>query len=870
MSCTDPASNSVTLASVEPASHKMVEARSLTDRDEQDLASLGEDRNDEMEVDPEVQSPTVEDLRTPIKHALREVFDKSFEFDGDYAIFQSYYQASNPDLTIDGFGMVAMPTTNGSYVQKTSSSPIFVGIHGSVTRCFGTYVRASAFPKTPNCHDASFKKSSYVKQDHGFVPSDDAQTVDGLFATLVIMLPSEFTGGQVHASYGGRGKTFDPSSNSLFATTALSWFPTVLSYNLAYASSSVRRLPSLDGTAQDLERVLRTWKHADKEDNSRAPRMLSHMLHSTYPSASLSFKKLKGRDASLALILRQDHWQGIQKLLALSDRTIDETECLLQLISGTEAGQICQKTEVDFEEFLFEESYFKSQDGKDRQAGMWLTSSHRTVYYRTILLIWPESQHGHVINFLGGLDSILTSLRKNQSETPSERDLQSIGIALAGACLVRFRLENVIANSPSTKARLQLVSAIQANSQTTEPADNAWLTAQRARILSTLKTASGDDIVPLISTMRSLGGPTRLRDIILRVLPQLRAQNLPRAWWEGFIQTIQEAEEFREDEGWSGLVFSAAKPAFEDSLYRATSSAARFKVLPEVESLAPSEVPFAEWCNEKRDWAAQSLLEPSLDDADLFVELLKERKMFLRNCLIPKLRGTPYTAAFWLAFLTPNSEPVLPTNWERLIALALEDSFVIPLLKLIECLFITAQPLQRSISVLNERRTALVVEWPLSHGPIPIYGPAASCHRHATQGSEQESLEETYRYGDQRYSWPSERPVPSQAQAYVGCNLVRVYRCFFKGDVGNMYFDLRQGVSRRDSASIERRSRQRRMSHSQCATLSMLVDIVDRCDLLSPSVEDRMVIMVEHYSLVLNMTIMTAPALVLTTYCPCP
>jgi hypothetical protein len=43
------------------------------------------------------------------------------------------------------------------------------------------------------------------------------------FATIMILLPSEFTGGSMHISFDGKSEVFDTSRVSLLETTVLAW-----------------------------------------------------------------------------------------------------------------------------------------------------------------------------------------------------------------------------------------------------------------------------------------------------------------------------------------------------------------------------------------------------------------------------------------------------------------------------------------------------------------------------------------------------------------------------------------------------------------------------------------------------------------------
>lgn len=253
-----------------------------------------------------------------------------------------------------------------------------------------------------------------------------------MFATIVIVLPSQFQGGEVHVSHGKKSKVFDASQGNLFTTTALAWYTDVvhevkpvtsgfrlaLSFNLIRNPNapSVPKLPSLDGPIRDLERVLKAWRHAelDGEDpvtGDELPQKLAYILDHQYSHANLSFDKLKGRDLSLVLNLREVcEQEGFQLGLGSLEFTksgeaegdyggyrsygygrnrrrgyyreydyedededadvtmgeVQDTSCTVQLISGTDGKSLGGKQKLDMEELLVDEDYFDNETPDDQ------------------------------------------------------------------------------------------------------------------------------------------------------------------------------------------------------------------------------------------------------------------------------------------------------------------------------------------------------------------------------------------------------------------------------------------------------------------------------------------------------------------------
>jgi hypothetical protein len=134
-----------------------------------------------------------------------------------------------------------------------------------------------------------------------------------MFATVIIVLPSTFTGGTAHLSHGPLSVVYDCSRDSSFKMTVLSWYTDVmheikpitsgyrlaLAYNLVHTTNALR--PSLgetDDVVNQLKHVLKSWKQADD-----GPTQLINLLNHKYSQANLRGSALKGLDAQKLGIL---------------------------------------------------------------------------------------------------------------------------------------------------------------------------------------------------------------------------------------------------------------------------------------------------------------------------------------------------------------------------------------------------------------------------------------------------------------------------------------------------------------------------------------------------------------------------------------
>ncbi|KAG8916702.1 hypothetical protein FRC01_002911 [Tulasnella sp. 417] len=149
-----------------------------------------------------------------------------------------------------------------------------------------------------------------------FLPHQDTEKTDGMFATIVVVLPSPFTGGAAHLSHAGQSAIVDQSAGSLVSTSVLAWYTDVmheikpiqsgyrlaLSYNLIHTTTSLR--PALTDTSEGIERlreILLSWKQHLEDDDS--PEKIIYLLQHRYSHSNYRGSALKGRDAQTVAIL---------------------------------------------------------------------------------------------------------------------------------------------------------------------------------------------------------------------------------------------------------------------------------------------------------------------------------------------------------------------------------------------------------------------------------------------------------------------------------------------------------------------------------------------------------------------------------------
>lgn len=161
----------------------------------------------------------------------------------------------------------------------------------------------------------SFTPSLYklllYKTGSFFKPHRDSEKVNGMFATLVIQLPSFYKGGQLIVRHDGKIKTSDFSStnsNNSFDTFFTAFYcdcehevlkvtdgyRVCLVYNLISNRSVVPTAPRRYASELELVEILKDWKHRGK---------LVYALKHKYSESNLAFDNLKSTDKAIANFL---------------------------------------------------------------------------------------------------------------------------------------------------------------------------------------------------------------------------------------------------------------------------------------------------------------------------------------------------------------------------------------------------------------------------------------------------------------------------------------------------------------------------------------------------------------------------------------
>ncbi|KAL1874849.1 hypothetical protein Daus18300_003390 [Diaporthe australafricana] len=205
-----------------------------------------------------------------------------------------------------------------------------------------------------------------------FKPHKDSEKAPGMIGTLVISLPSEHDGAEVHLSHGNRRHVCATSAFSKFDLTALAWYSDVtheispvragyrlvMTYNLIQQGGSAPSAGVFIEQQAQLQTLLQNWMSA-----LPPKKKIIYRLDHKYSESSLSIQNMKGRDAQISRCLKQACQEtGFYLLLAImtmresedDEGYGNEVEKLLQLdhVATLEGNYLTRYANAEMNEIL--------------------------------------------------------------------------------------------------------------------------------------------------------------------------------------------------------------------------------------------------------------------------------------------------------------------------------------------------------------------------------------------------------------------------------------------------------------------------------------------------------------------------------------
>jgi hypothetical protein len=273
----------------------------------------------------------VEEFKAELQECLDDV-----QYDGSFSSFHTFDKYVNPGLHITNYGLVGLPLTvrdAEAITRFCSPSPFGKGSHTvidtsvrktweldcTIFECrnpawdkYLDFIAKKALEELGVQVPARVERYKLLLYEEGafFKAHRDSEKSPGMFGTLVICLPSEHSGGEVHLVHGGKTTILQAAKHSQYDLSVLAWYSDVqhevkpvtsgyrlvLTYNLLQDQRIPRQTASmLDESHAALERLLQIWN----EDFHGIDKLIYPLEHQ-YTEANLGLKRLKGVDAAKA------------------------------------------------------------------------------------------------------------------------------------------------------------------------------------------------------------------------------------------------------------------------------------------------------------------------------------------------------------------------------------------------------------------------------------------------------------------------------------------------------------------------------------------------------------------------------------------
>ncbi|KAL6923383.1 hypothetical protein FSST1_000657 [Fusarium sambucinum] len=272
------------------------------------------------------------------KRALRKALD-SIESTGDIATSCHYSMFVNPGLTIEGGNLIPLPLKEDDAQTIKSVCRQAPFGHGDKTlvdtsvrntweldaskfelgnpewsKFFDKMVQDTAVGLGLNEVSAKPYKLLLYEPGSFFKPHKDSEKEQGMVGTLVVCLPSQHEGGDVHLSFGSQVKRFSTAPASKFDLTSISWFSDVthevteltsgyrlvLTYKLFIRGNGFISASTARDKTEHLRSLLDKWKSRRCQ-----PDRIIYPLGHLYTQTSISLANMKGRDRGVTYSLNK-------------------------------------------------------------------------------------------------------------------------------------------------------------------------------------------------------------------------------------------------------------------------------------------------------------------------------------------------------------------------------------------------------------------------------------------------------------------------------------------------------------------------------------------------------------------------------------
>ncbi|GAQ83930.1 hypothetical protein KFL_001690080 [Klebsormidium nitens] len=454
-----------------------------------------------MRRHPSMAAPEVvkEDYRADLYSALQ-----SEERPGSFAMTGSFKMLHTPGLELPELGPISLPLAPQQaemMARLCSQAPFGRGevtvYDSSIRKCL--QMSPDEFKLAGPQWDAQIRQlaNGAVKQGLGlpkhvkvvpqlykqllyepgcfFTPHRDTEKNDGMFATLVVVLPSAHSGGELIIRHAGKDVVFDSSEETLHNVHYSAFFadceheirPVTEGYRLALiynliAQNTAQILAPADNRSavQNVLDAIQAWgKDAD------GPEKLVMPLEHQYCTKSLSFQTLKGSDigtidivlqAAIAASGPRFHvYLGMLKKEEvgggygddMDDMEVQDFSLELLHIIAPELGAVAfDRLPIDEEFEVLPEGALEGHEWDDEQieeaTGNEGASMERW-YHHAALLLWPHANHWKIActNSLSTAMKDTGSLAERIEGSPDSEERPDLLLALNALCGAGAKLD---------------------------------------------------------------------------------------------------------------------------------------------------------------------------------------------------------------------------------------------------------------------------------------------------------------------------------------------------------------------------------------------------------------------------------------------
>ncbi|KAJ7771482.1 hypothetical protein B0H16DRAFT_1513690 [Mycena metata] len=288
------------------------------------------------------KTTAVSSAHDDLTRELEVLLRRDFSFQGKYCHAATTASAANPGLNVKGIGILGLPLSERdaklvqSLIASTTNDPQPVGnvweLDSNAIECSNPawdmyledivlkdiWKKLAPQSSRPRLELQSLLLWEATSDILEYECTETPKRTDE-FATIHVILPSFYTGGNVHLSFSGCAENYDLSATSSFSTSLIAWYHGVdclikpvesgrrlaLSYRLVAAEDGPRtRLPAMPEKLVDLRRFLRKWSDIQEYEPDAAPSIIAYPLVHEYRDNDLRADILRLEDRHKVIHLK--------------------------------------------------------------------------------------------------------------------------------------------------------------------------------------------------------------------------------------------------------------------------------------------------------------------------------------------------------------------------------------------------------------------------------------------------------------------------------------------------------------------------------------------------------------------------------------